>query len=279
MRAPWRLRWAGHLGLRGPDQPLFRHLAGSGDPVVQIAFLAQLGFAGVSDIGFAVRAPEQQRGIVSALSECGLSFASLTHDPAHWAEPTWSVEPSARADLAEAVAVTIEAAARVRAHAVTCVTAFDPTRPREAQLDAFTANLVHFAGQAAAAGVVFCVEATAASMFPGMLVNRFSTAVAIVRRVNHPAVRLTFDSGHIAQDGDDVLAAFADNVDMIGAVQLCDAPGRIDPGAGRIPWPALMRAIGESGYAGLIEAEQVAMDDSAGGERALIERLRAIDRL
>jgi len=277
MNAPWRMNWAGHLGLRAPDQPLFRHLAGSGDPVRQIEFLADLGFAGVSDLGFALRPLDEQSRIAEALAADELAFASMTHDAAHWSEPTWSVGESERAKLSAALEVSFAAARRVAAQALTCVTGFDPDRTRSDQQSAFAANLAHFADRARAAGVTLCVEATAASLFPGLLVDRFADACAIVAKVDHPAVRVTFDSGHIAQDGDDVLAAFDACAGMLGAVQLCDAPGRIDPGAGSIPWPALMGKIAESAYAGLIEAEQVAMDDSADGETALVQRLRSID--
>ena len=46
MSATFVMRYAAHLGLRAPDQPLFRHSARSVDPADQIAFLAEQGFAG-----------------------------------------------------------------------------------------------------------------------------------------------------------------------------------------------------------------------------------------
>jgi hydroxypyruvate isomerase len=267
------------LGLRAPDEPLFRHLAGSGDPVRQIAFLAESGFSGVSDLGFELRSAHEQRRIADALKAHGLGFASLTHDPARWSEPTWSVGVSERGELQDALAQSLDAGALVSAQSITCVTGLDPQRDRADQLKAFAENLASFAGQAEAAGVALCVEATASTLFPGLLVDRFADACAIVRAVGHPAVRVTFDSGHIAQDGDDVLAAFDAAMDIIGAIQLCDAPGRIDPGAGTIPWPALMAKIGDSGFEGLIEAEQMPMTEDAIGEEALLSRLRAIDAM
>jgi hydroxypyruvate isomerase len=256
---------------------LFRHLAGSGDPVRQIAFLAELGFAGVSDLGFVLRAPEEQRRIAAALHQHGLRFASLTHDPARCSEPTWSAAPGQRKALTDGFAASLDAARLVSAQSITCVTGFDPSRDRGQQQKAFAENLASFADTADVARVTLCVEATASSLFPGLLVDRFADACAIVRMAGHRAVRVTFDSGHIAQDGDDVLAAFDAGADIVGAIQLCDAPGRIDPGAGRIPWGPLMQRVAASGYGGLIESEQVAMDDNAAGESALIARLRALD--
>src|SRR5688572_14959315 len=43
----WKMRYATHLGLLAPDAPMFRHSARSADVEDQIAYLADIGFAGV----------------------------------------------------------------------------------------------------------------------------------------------------------------------------------------------------------------------------------------
>src|SRR5258706_9988742 len=86
----WRARFAGHLGVRSPNMPLFRHLAGSPDPVAQIELLAELGFAGVSDNFLCLRPPDEQHRIGRMLVSCGLEMGSFVHDPAGWNQPGWT---------------------------------------------------------------------------------------------------------------------------------------------------------------------------------------------
>jgi len=41
----------------------------------------------------------------------------------------------------------------------------------------------------------------------------------------------------------------------VGHVQVADAPGRHEPGSGKIDWPAQMRLLAELGYTGAIGLE------------------------
>src|SRR5690606_17891345 len=77
----WKLPWTAHLGLRGPDGPLFRHSAQSADPFDQIDFIADLGFAGVQDNYAALRPAEEQERVAAHAARHGLKMASFVHDP------------------------------------------------------------------------------------------------------------------------------------------------------------------------------------------------------
>ena len=275
---PARPRWAGHLGLRAPDRPLLRYLAGSGDPVVQIALLAEVGFSGVQDNFLCTRSIEEQARIGAALSRHGLRMGSFVHDPMHWNAPRWSAEHEAgREMIASALDVSIAAAGRVGARLATCITGFDPVRLRDRQLRAMTQNLAHVAEQAQAAGLTLCVEVTNPSRVPDMLVERLDDALAMVEAVAHPAVALMFDVGHLAMNGEEPLAAIERARGWIAGVQAADLPDRIDLGAGRLDWPAILQGLEAAGYDGLIELEHEPIELSEAGERALLQRLGTLE--
>jgi hydroxypyruvate isomerase len=144
------------------------------------------------------------------------------------------------------------------------------------QLAAMTENLKRHAEDAARAGLVLLVEPIAESRIPGLLVNRLEDGLAMVRAVAMPSVRLLFDTGHVAMMGEDVPAALAACGDAIGLLQLADIPGRVDPGLGDLDWAAIARAIGETGYQGLVELEFEPVDRTAAGEAAMLSRLAGL---
>lgn len=279
----WSLPWTAHLGLRGPDAPLFRHSARSADPLDQIDFIADLGFAGVQDNFAALREPAEQARIASHAAKRGLAMASFVHDPLGWNLPRWSAaDDDGRAALMAEVSSTLATAQRIGGRTVTCVAGLDPARPRAGQLAAMADNLRVAADLAAAAGVTLCVETTSPRFLPGMLVERLEDALGVIRAADHRAVRLMFDIGHIAMNGDDPLSAFEVAQPFVGAVQVADmpaggAPGRIDIGAGTIDWPPLLRAIRASGYSGLFEVEHETQEAGPAGEAAMIARMRIVD--
>lgn len=279
----WTLPFTAHLGLRGPDKPLFRHSARSVDVFDQIDFIADLGFAGVQDNYAALRPPREQAQVASHAARRGLKMASFVHDPKGWNLPRWSAsDADSRAALAVELDHSLATARRIGGRVLTCVTGLSPANDRAAQLAAMTDNLRWAGDRAAAAGVVCCVEMTSPHWLSGMLVDHFDDAIAMVRAADHSAVRLMFDVGHVAMNGHDPLAAFERTTDLVGAVQLADVPagekpGRIDVGAGSISWVPLLRAIRASGFDGLYELEHEAAGAGLAGETQMVKTLRAVD--
>lgn len=274
----WKLRYAGHLGLRSLEAPLFRRSAASADPIDQIDFLADQGFAGVQDLYLKLRTPAEQARIGRHLAARGLTPGTFSAAPLYWDKPLWSTtDPPAIETLRRELDDAIEAADRLGGGAAVCVTALDPARPRAVQIDAMVENLRRLAEPAARAGLMLLVEPVAAGFMPGFLVDRLADAAAIVRRVASPDVRLLFDIAHVQTSEGAVLPGLAESWDLIGWIQAADTPGRRDLGAGALDWPAILREIRGRGYNGLIEIEHEALDDTAAGERRLLDRLRAVD--
>lgn len=277
-RGPWTLRYAPHLGLRAPDQPLFPHSAGSADPVAQVEYAASLGFAGVFDNFLKIRPAAEQERIGAALARHGLAMGSFVNSVEGWNAPSWgSADPAALAAVRREVAASVEAAQRVGGRSVTVTSGRDPRVPLAAQHAAMIEKLKAVADDAARGGICLNVEATSEHFLPGMLVFHAADALAIVRAVDHPAVRLVFDTAHLhAMDGD-LLPQLEACAGAIGAIQVADDPGRCEPGTARIDWVPLLRGARAMGWSGLVELEHLPREPGAAGERALLERLAAID--
>ncbi len=61
--------------------------------------------------------------------------------------------------------------------------------------------------------------------------------------------------GHMAMMGEDLATELTTHRARIAHVQIADAPGRHEPGTGRIDFSAAFAALDASGYAGLIGCE------------------------
>jgi hydroxypyruvate isomerase len=268
------MRLAGHLGVRAPDAPLFRHMAGSTDPVAQIAFMSDLGFAGGSDNYLTLRSPEDQQRIGNALKQHSMAMGSFVHDPLNWNQPTWTVNnATGRPALVEAMETSLAAAKRCGGTTINCITGLQPDISVHEQYSRIADNLSWLGDRAAAAGVTLCVEATHPHFAPGLLVERWWDACELVRRIDHPAVMVNLDLGHVALHADDVIAAIEGSADLLGMVQIADVPGRVEPGAGTLDWAAIAAALERVNYTGLVELELEPASEGEAGERAMVSRL------
>jgi hydroxypyruvate isomerase len=68
-------------------------------------------------------------------------------------------------------------------------------------------------------------------------------------------VGLLFDIYHAARMGLDPLTELAASLDLVRHVQFADAPGRHEPGTGRVVFEPLWALLDGSGYRGFVSAE------------------------
>ncbi|WP_046469060.1 hydroxypyruvate isomerase family protein [Allosalinactinospora lopnorensis] len=91
--------------------------------------------------------------------------------------------------------------------------------------------------------------------------------VAEARAAGAGNVALLADFFHLAVNGDDVAAVVRDHAAEFGHIQIADAPGRGEPGTGRLPLDDLLtdaQVRGYSGYVGLEYKPTVPSADSFG---------------
>ncbi|QHE83484.1 TIM barrel protein [Hydrogenophaga sp. BPS33] len=275
----WHLRYAPHLGYRPPFEPMFRALVGSDDPVEHVAFAADQGFAGV--LCAAVRrldAGEQAR-VGHALAQRGLQAGCvLTTTFDQLKNTSWATDSDdARRWITTELEQAKAAAQRVGARQLAVLGGADPDRPIGPQREAFVRNLRHAADLAARDGLVLCLETLNAHTVPGMLLHHLPDALAVLRAVDHPAVRLIFDTAHVqAMDGD-LLAQLDAAWKHIEIVQLADCPGRLEPGTGQVDFAGVLQTLARRGYQGLVELEHGWAQPGADSERRGLDSLRRLD--
>jgi hydroxypyruvate isomerase len=90
---------------------------------------------------------------------------------------------------------------------------------------------------------------------PGVLFSQTVDAVQVIEKVASPTVRLLYDLYHSVVEGEDPMTVAPRVAHLIEHVQIADAPGRGEPGSGKIDWPAMLGLLRRIGYAGPIGVE------------------------
>lgn len=127
-----------------------------------------------------------------------------------------------------------------------------------AEQDALAArNLTHAARAAAGIDAVVLVEPVSGA--PDYPLRLAADAVAVIERVEREHdvanLRLLADLYHLAVNGDDVEEVIGKHADLIGHVQIADAPGRHEPGSGQLPLARHLADLHTHGYAGWVGLE------------------------
>lgn len=123
------------------------------------------------------------------------------------------------------------------------------------QADVAADNLAHAARAAAVIDATVVIEPlSAVADFP---LRTAADVVAVIDRVGEPNVGLLADLYHLSVNGDDVHSVISRHADRIAHVQLADAPGRIEPGRGRLPIGDYLHELIAAGYGGRIGLEYV----------------------
>lgn len=275
----WTLRYASHLGYRSPDSPLFRESVGSLDLAAHVRFAAELGLAGVQDAWAASRPIEEQSALGQAMERHGLEGGCVVYAAREKVRaPLWAVSgPDARARLASELDAAIAAARRIRARCLVVLSGALPNVPPALQFAAMIENLRWAADIAGKAGMTLCLESISRKSVPNMLLHHIGEAYAAAKAVNHPALKLIFDTSHIQIMDGDLLANLDAVWDEVALVQIADNPGRLEPGTGEINFANVLRAIRARGFTGLIELEHGWSEPTRACEQRGIENLQRMD--
>lgn len=274
----WFLRYTSHLGYFPPDlRPQFAATVGSDDPVAHVNYAASIGMAGVLYPWAAERPDSEVSAVRAALTATGLSCGCLVGVPlaATFGAPWIDRSAAGRSTLEQHIITAAKTANLLGSSVLAAIISADTSRDTEAQFDDAAANLHDMACVAADHGLTLAVEPMC--ILPNMLLATTADAVTVLRRADHPSAGLIFDTGHVATMGEDILTTFSDVFDQIALLQLADDPGRVEPGAGKLPLVELAATAVRRGYSGLVDLEHDWSSPDSEGEAVGLERLRTFD--
>lgn len=274
---PFKLRYASHLGFLSPQKPLFFETLGTAEPVAHIEYAADQGFAGIEDNWFMSRDDDTKDRIGEAVARQGIELGCfvVSFDPS---DHSWvKYDEASIAKIDAEITAGIEGAKRGNGRYMVMAPAAHPGTPSAVQMSNVIRHLQSVAGACERAGVVLCLEQTNRFSLPGMLLQHVMDAHALVMAVGSPAVKLLFDFYHVQQMDGNLIANFQSCRDEIAIAQIADLPRRRELGDSEINWPAVLRAVRDSGYRGLIEYEVVPAGEGKAGEQASLAALRETD--
>ena len=198
--------------------------------------------------------------VAEAASRHGLSVAAMSGNRRHGL-----VDPDSEAELIEELEEVFAAARRVNCRNIMMLSdvlngdgSAVPTEPRrpEEKADALIGNLRTLAGHSGTTDFTLLLEPLNTALdHRGCFLNKSSTGVEIVRRVDSPRVKLLYDIYHMSMMGEDVLTEIDKNLEWIGYFHVADMPGRNQPGTGKIDYQAVNSLLRRRGYDGIIGME------------------------
>jgi hydroxypyruvate isomerase len=127
----------------------------------------------------------------------------------------------------------------------------DPARLR----DTLVSNLRVAVREFRSAGLELVLEPINNVDVPGFFVPRCGEAIDVIRAVGADNFGLQCDLYHAAMMGEDPGATFERFFADVRHVQFADAPGRGEPGTGKIDFPPIFALIDRLGYPGWVSAE------------------------
>jgi D-psicose/D-tagatose/L-ribulose 3-epimerase len=168
-----------------------------------------------------------------------------------------SEDPGIRAEAVAATKANIDSAAALGAPLI-CgplgapLGVFSGAAPTEEEQARAVAYLREVGPYAEERGVTVALEYL--NRFEMYLTTCVADLAALVHEVDHPRIRMMYDTFHAHIEEKDPRAALRECADVLVHVHLCEND-RSTPGAGQVPWGETFAALAEIGYDGWVVIE------------------------
>lgn len=272
------LRYTTHLGYAPPAlRPQFHATLGA-NLTAHVHYAAELGMAGVLYPWAIDRTPMEREAVRLALAETGLLCSAVAALPLELTiSPVWTDRSrQSRTKLANTIAAASDLAVSLTSTILTVIVSADSTRESlTGQQDDLVSNLRDVAPIAEDHGLTLGIEPML--RMPHPLLRSTAVTAEVIAMTGRPNVGLVFDTTHVSMMDGDVMAILADHYDDIVALQLSDEPGRVEPGAGKLPLVEVATEAIRRGYRGLVDLEHGWLDQTRNGEQVGLERIRSFD--
>ncbi|MFN8528350.1 MAG: sugar phosphate isomerase/epimerase family protein [Anaerolineae bacterium] len=228
-----------------------------------------LGLQGIEFWGRGL--PMKVEPIVDAMERTGIKAAMVNHGRQG---RILDSDPIAREQGLEDLRQSIMCAADIKAAGVSFVPHFygalmpdlSPYMSAvELEAEMLHTHLRTLSDYADAMGVTLYIEAV--NHYETHFLNRLEQAAKVVRRINHPRVKVTAGVFHMALEERDTPTALRDGGDVVGHVHLADSNRRL-PGQGILDLKAIAEALKAINYAGWVTLESGMPGENTPGSSA-----------
>ncbi|MEP7068924.1 MAG: TIM barrel protein [Usitatibacter sp.] len=238
-------RFAANLGFLFPEHPFLERFAAA----------RRAGFRAVE---FAVPYDHPAAELASRIADNGLEciLVNLPMGERAKGDFGFACRPGREREFAEGVASGIRYAHALGVPKLNCISGVakageDPALLRRTLIS----NMRLAAREFKTAGLDLVIEPLNTVDFPGFIVPRSPDVVKLIEDIGEGNVGLQCDLYHTVMMGDDPAAIMDECWPAIRHIQFADAPGRHEPGTGKVDFAPLFEQIDRKGYAGWVAAE------------------------
>jgi hydroxypyruvate isomerase len=260
-----------------PSIGQFKAHAGD-DPLAQIRFAADEGFAAMFDNGLMGRPPAQQESIAGELRDRGMTLGPFVLYADFGKESFVIRDWDVRDMLLKKMRQGVESSRRTGAKwALVVPGRYDESLAWEYQTANVVENLRFCMDVCEEAGLIVVLEPLNPRDHPGLFLTRIPQACQIVRSVASPSCRILNDLYHQQITEGDLIPNIDAAGEDIAAYHIGDNPGRKEPGTGEINFRNVFKHLHQRGFAGVLGMEHGQSLPGKAGERAVIDAYRACD--
>jgi hydroxypyruvate isomerase len=105
------------------------------------------------------------------------------------------------------------------------------------------------------AGLVGLLEPIDRLENPPIYLDGVTEAFAIVKAVDHPAIKVLYDLYHEQRSHGNLIEKLEQHIADVALIHVADVPGRHEPGSGEMNYPNIYRKLVELKYKGMIAME------------------------
>ena len=267
----YNLNYAPHLGM-------FRHSAGD-DPIDQLNFMAEQGFAAFEDNNMNTRPIALQEKMAATMRKRNLTMGVFVAYKDFKKPTLTSGKADDRTAFLEEIKASIPVAKRVNAKWMTVVPGTVDLKLVE---DYQTANVVESLKQAAALlephDIVMVLEPLNwYRNHAGLFLKESPQAFQICKAVNSPSCKILFDIYHQQIQEGNLIPNIEKCWDEIAYFQIGDNPGRKEPTTGEINYKNIFKYIHSRGFKGVLGMEHGNSRPDEAGEMAVIDAYKQVD--
>ncbi|SRR6266568_2500858 len=206
------------------------------------------------------------RQIERLLSQLGLRMVLFDPAAGNWnaGERGLMCLPGREGEYVREAQVAVDLARRFGTEQINILAGIPPTSASVELIERTAlANLLRAAELADNHGVEVLVENINEVDVPGYWLGTIAKAAGLVKASRHPRVRLQFDQYHASVAGEEPVRCFHEHIDLIGHVQIADAPGRHQPGTGLAPIATFLDSLDQGGYTRFVGLEYKPLGSTA----------------